>query len=58
VRLVRAEERACWRELIEAHRYLGFRPIVGQSLWYVASCGEQWMALLGWGGRGSEVCSP
>ena len=49
VRPVRCEERARWRQLMNAHHYLGFRPIVGQSLWYVATCEEQWVALLGWG---------
>jgi hypothetical protein len=48
VRLVRAEERARWRDLMNAHHYLGFRPIVGESLWYVATCDEQWVALLAW----------
>ena len=48
VRLVRAEERARWRELMDAHHYLGFRPMVGESLWYVATRGEQWVALLAW----------
>jgi len=49
VRPVRAKERARWRELMDAHHYLGFRPIVGESLWYVATREEQWVALLGWG---------
>jgi len=49
VRPVRAEERARWRQLMQAHHYLGFRPIVGQSLWYVATVAEQWVALVGWG---------
>ena len=49
VRPVRAEERARWRQLMNAHHYLGFRPIVGESLWYVASCEEQWVALVAWG---------
>ncbi|MGA2476936.1 MAG: ISAs1 family transposase [Terriglobia bacterium] len=49
VRPVRCEERARWRQLMNAHHYLGFRPIVGQSLWYVATWAEQWVALLGWG---------
>ena len=31
----------------EAHHYLGFRPIVGQSLWYVATLQDQWVVLLG-----------
>jgi len=32
VRLVRSEERARWRQLMNAHHDLGFRPIIGQSL--------------------------
>ena len=57
VRPVRGEERARWRQLMNAHHYLGFRPIVGQSLWYVATCGEQWVALLGWGAAALK-CGP
>jgi len=57
VRPVRCEERARWRELMNAHHYLGFRPIVGQSLWYVATCEEQWVALLGWGAAALK-CAP
>jgi len=29
--------------------YLGFQRIVGESLYYVATRGEEWVALLGWG---------
>jgi hypothetical protein len=57
VRLVRCEERERWRQLMNAHHYLGFRPIVGQSLCYVATCGEQWVALLGWGAAALK-CGP
>jgi|GEM_PF-6995625 len=28
------------------HHYLGFVGMVGQSLRYVAECGDQWLALL------------
>ena len=49
VHLVRREERARWRELMERHHYLGYEHIIGESLWYVASAGEEWAALLGWG---------
>jgi len=49
VRPVRCEERARWRELLDAHHYLGFRPIIGESIWYVATAGDPWVALLGWG---------
>jgi len=49
VRLVRREERNCWRGLMRQHHYLGFEHIVGESLWYIASVEEEWAALLGWG---------
>ncbi len=48
VRPVRGEERAHWRQLMDAHHYLGFRPMVGESLWYVATAQERWVALLAW----------
>jgi len=58
VRPVRCEERERWRQLMNAHHYLGFRPIVGQSLCYVATCGEQWVALLGWGAAALKCVWP
>lgn len=57
VRPVRCEERARWRALMNAHHYLGFRPIVGQSLWYVAMVEDQWVALLAWGAAALK-CGP
>jgi hypothetical protein len=42
---------------MNAHHYLGFRPIVGRSLWYVATLEEQWVALLGWGAAALK-CAP
>ena len=48
VRPVRSDERARWRQLMNAHHYLGFRPMVGESLWYVATAKERWVALLAW----------
>ena len=30
-------------------RYLGLENIIGESLWYVASVKDEWVALLGWG---------
>ena len=49
VRPVRQEERGAWRELMQQHHYLGFEHSIGESLCYIASRGEQWVALLGWG---------
>ncbi|MGH9448306.1 MAG: Druantia anti-phage system protein DruA, partial [Terriglobia bacterium] len=57
VRPVRGEERVRWRRLMDAHHYLGFRPIVGESLWYVATFEERWVALLGWGAAALK-CGP
>jgi Druantia protein DruA/DDE_Tnp_1-associated/Transposase DDE domain len=57
VRPARCDERARWRELMQAHHYLGFQRIVGQSLWYVATVGDQWVALLGWGAAALK-CGP
>jgi hypothetical protein len=48
VRLVRTEERARWRQTLQQHHYLGCPRMVGQALWYVATIGEEWVALLGW----------
>lgn len=44
---VRCQERERWRQLMGEHHYLGFQRIVGESLWYVATSGPHWVALLG-----------
>ncbi|MGP8243848.1 MAG: ISAs1 family transposase [Bryobacteraceae bacterium] len=49
VRPIRQEERTAWRALMQRHHYLGFEHPIGESLCYLASRGEQWVALLGWG---------
>src|SRR6202451_2512968 len=49
VRPIRQEERGAWRALMRQHHYLGFEHPIGESLCYIASRGEQWVALLGWG---------
>ena len=48
VRLVRAEERARWQQALQQYHYLGCPRMVGQALWYVATVGDVWVALLGW----------
>ena len=48
VRLVRPDERERWRMLMARHHYLGFRGLVGESLYYVAELDQRWVALLGW----------
>ena len=49
VRPLRSEERSRWRQLMNQHHYLGLQRLVGQSLCYVATVGEPWVALLAWG---------
>ena len=46
VRPVRVEERERWRDLMARFHYLGFHGTVGESIWYVATMGGQWVALL------------
>jgi hypothetical protein len=57
VRLLRCEERGRWRQLMNQHHYLGIQRLVGQSLCYVATVGEPWVALLAWGAAALK-CQP
>lgn len=49
VRPIRLDERQRWRQLMRQHHYLGFRSVVGESILYVATIGDRWVALLAWG---------
>jgi hypothetical protein len=49
VRPITLDERQRWRQLMRQHHYLGFRSIVGESICYVATIGDIWVALLAWG---------
>lgn len=46
VRGVTSSEEGRFRALLDAHHYLGALPKIGHTLWYVATWGEQWLALL------------
>lgn len=46
VRRVRPEESGRYQELMQAHHYLGALGKIGETLWYVASWREEWVALL------------
>ena len=46
VRRVRPEESGRYQELMQAHHYLGALPKIGETLWYVATWGQEWVALL------------
>src|SRR5436305_14525727 len=46
VRLVRSDEQRRYQQLMRAHHYLGYLPKIGETLWYVATWREQWLARL------------
>jgi hypothetical protein len=46
VRPVERFEEVRYRELMQAHHYLGALPKIGETLWYVATWCEEWVALL------------
>ncbi len=46
VRPVLISEEARYRELMQAHHYLGDLPKIGETLWYVATLRDEWVALL------------
>jgi len=46
VYLVRPSEEKRYQELMQKHHYLGSLPKIGETLWYVASYCDQWVALL------------
>lgn len=46
VRPVRPFEESRYQELMQAHHYLGSLPKIGETLWYVATWHNHWVALL------------
>lgn len=46
MRPVERSEELRFRELMQAHHYLGALPKIGETLWYLASWREQWVGLL------------
>lgn len=46
VRLTKPEEEPRFQELLQAHHYLGSLRKIGETLWYVATCRGEWVALL------------
>lgn len=43
--LARREEMSHWRTLMQRHHYLGFSRIIGDALYYIATIGQEWVAL-------------
>lgn len=48
VRPIVPDELDRWNMLLRAHHYRGFRTLAGQTLRYVATISDRWVALLGW----------
>ena len=46
VRPVRSIEEQRFQQLMQEHHYLGALPKISETLWYVASFADQWVALL------------
>jgi hypothetical protein len=46
VQPVRSSEEPRYKELMRQHHYLGALPKISETVWYVASWQEQWVALL------------
>jgi hypothetical protein len=46
VRPVRSSEERLYQDLMRQHHYLGALPKIGETLWYVAACRDEWVALL------------
>ena len=46
VRPVRSLEQKRFQKLMQQHHYLGALPKISETLWYVATLGDQWIALL------------
>jgi len=57
VRLVKPDEKPQWRSLMQQYHYLGFKGMVGESLLYVATVFDHWVALIGWGAAAWK-CQP
>jgi len=48
VRPISVNEKPRWKALMEEHHYLGFAGVAGNSIFYVATLEEQWVALICW----------
>jgi hypothetical protein len=46
VRRVLRDEETGFQQLMQAHHYLGALPKIGETIWYVATWQEEWVALL------------
>lgn len=57
VRLVARSEEPRFQELMRAHHYLGALRKIGETLWYVATCHEEWVALLSFSAAALKIAA-
>lgn len=55
VRSVERHEEARYQAQMAQHPYLGALPKIGETVWYVATWRDQWVAPLSLSGRGPEM---
>jgi len=46
VRPVNRAEELQFQELMQTYHYLGFLPKIGNTIWYVATNNDEWVALM------------
>jgi hypothetical protein len=57
VRLVDPEEEARYQQSMQAHHYLGALRKIGETLWYVATWREEWVALLSFSAAALKIAA-
>jgi len=57
VRPVHPSEEQHYQKLMQQHHYLGALPKIGETLWYVATWQNQWVALIGFSAAALK-CAP
>jgi hypothetical protein len=57
VGLVADGERTRFLQAMQAHHYLGALPKIGETLWYVATCAGQWVALLSFSAAAMKIAA-
>jgi hypothetical protein len=57
VRPIRRDEKDRWKRLMREHHYLGFEGLFGEQVFYVATMGERWVALMAWAVSALKVAS-
>ena len=57
IQIVRPVEEHRFQKLMQKHHYLGALPKISETIWYIATFGDQWVALLSFSAAALK-CSP